>query len=154
MSLFEVIHMIESLGIENIVKVFRTVSNGPFKVFPLTDDNDVLNMVAELPRNRNVHLYLVEQDHAFVSESNDEHDLVGSDSEFGNEPNIETNVESRNDPNDESIGRDTESGSEPNVETNVESRTDPNDELVGSDTESGSKPNVEKNAQSGTDPND
>ncbi|KAL4272507.1 hypothetical protein GQ457_13G009140 [Hibiscus cannabinus] len=145
MSLFEVIHMIESLGIENTMKVFRTVPNGPFKV---------LNMVAELPRNRNVHLYLVEQDHAFVSESNDEHDPVGTDSEFGNEPNIETNVESRNYPNDESIGRDTESGSEPNVETNVESKTDPNEELVGSDTESGSKPNVETNAQFGTDPND
>ncbi|KAK8565158.1 hypothetical protein V6N12_058732 [Hibiscus sabdariffa] len=79
--------------------------------------------------------------------------LYGSDSEFGTEPNIETNVESGTYPNDEPVGRDTESGSEPNVETNDESRTDPNDEPVGSDIESGSKPNVETNAESGTDPN-
>ncbi|KAK8576416.1 hypothetical protein V6N13_032338 [Hibiscus sabdariffa] len=162
MSLFEVIHMIESLRIKSAVKVFRAVPNGAFKVLPLTDDNDVLNMVVELPKNRNVHLYLVEQDHAFLSEPNDEHEpqtndepqLIDSDSEFGTEPNIEINVESGTDPNDEPAGKDTESGSEPNVETNVESGTDPNDEPVGSDTESGSEPNVETNAESETDPND
>ncbi|KAL4283121.1 hypothetical protein GQ457_16G022570 [Hibiscus cannabinus] len=145
MSLFEVIHMIESLGIKSVVKVFRAVPNGAFKVLPLTDDNDVLNMVVELPRNRNVHMYLVEQDHAFVSEPNDEHEpqtndepqLIDSDSEFGTEPNIEINVESRTDPNDEPVGRDTEFGIEPN--TNAESETDPNDETVGSDTESETK---------------
>ncbi|KAK8669744.1 hypothetical protein V6N13_107168 [Hibiscus sabdariffa] len=138
------------------------VPNGPLKVLPLTGDNDVLSMVVELSRNRNVHLYLVEQDHAFVSEPNDEHEPqkndepepVGSDSEFGTEPNIETNVESGTNPNDELVGRDIESGGEPNVETNVESGTDPNDEPIGSDTESGSEPNVETNVESGTDPND
>ncbi|KAK8986014.1 hypothetical protein V6N11_037732 [Hibiscus sabdariffa] len=143
MPLFKVIHMIESLGIENTVKVFRAMSNGPFKVLPLTTNNDVLNIVVELPRNRNVHLYLVEQDHAFVSEPNDEHEPqtndepepVDSDSEFGTEPNIETNVESETDPIDEQVGRDTESGSELNVDTNVESGTDPNDEPICSDTE-------------------
>ncbi|KAK9010843.1 hypothetical protein V6N11_043711 [Hibiscus sabdariffa] len=162
MSLFEVIHMIESLGIKSAVKVFRAMPNGPFKVLPLTDDNDVFNMVAELPKNRNVHLYLVEQDHAFVSEPNDEHkpqtndepEPIDSDSEFGSEPNVEINVESRTGPNDESVGRDTESGSEPNVETNVESGTGPNDEPIRSDTESGSEPNVETNDESKTNPND
>ncbi|KAK8549320.1 hypothetical protein V6N13_008996 [Hibiscus sabdariffa] len=121
MSLFEVIHMIESLGIENVVKVFRAVPNRPFKVLPLTDDNDVLNMVAEFPRNCNVHLYLVEQDHTFMSELNDEHEPqtndvpepAVSDFEFGTEPNIKTNIES---------------GTEPNIETNIESGTDPTDE--------------------------
>ncbi|KAL4279621.1 hypothetical protein GQ457_03G018840 [Hibiscus cannabinus] len=158
MSLFEVIHMIESLGIKRVVKVFRAIPNGVFKVLPLTDDNDVLNMVAELPRNRNVHLYLVEQDHEFVSEPNDEHEpqtndepqLIDSDSdpnyepvgkvtESGSEPNVETNVESGTYPNNEPVGSDAESGSESNVETNVESETDPNDETVGSDTESETK---------------
>ncbi|KAK8978639.1 hypothetical protein V6N11_055625 [Hibiscus sabdariffa] len=123
MSLFEVIHMIESLGIENVVKVFRAVPNRPFKVLPLTDDNDVLNMVAEFPRNCNVHLYLVEQDHTFMSELNDEHEPqtndvpepAVSDFEFGTEPNIKTNIES---------------GTEPNIETNIESGTDPTDEPV------------------------
>ncbi|KAL4342056.1 hypothetical protein GQ457_08G016530 [Hibiscus cannabinus] len=100
-----------------------------FEVLPLTDDNDVLNMADELPRNH-------------------------SDSKFGTEPNIETNVESGTDPNDEPIGRDTTSRSKPNVETNAESRTDPNDEPIGSDTGSGSEPNVETNDESGTDPND
>ncbi|KAK8505161.1 hypothetical protein V6N12_066689 [Hibiscus sabdariffa] len=151
MSLFEVTHMIESLGIKNAVKVFRVLPNGPFKVLPFTDDNDVLNMVVELPRNRNVHLYLVEQDHAFVSEPNDEHepqtnDVPGpvvSDSEFGTEPNIETNVESGTGLTDEPIGRDIDFGSEPNVESNAEFGTDPNDEPVVSDIESGSEPNDE-----------
>ncbi|KAK8568536.1 hypothetical protein V6N12_007084 [Hibiscus sabdariffa] len=153
--------MIESLGIENAVKVFRAVANGPFKVLSFTDDNDVLNMVAELSRNRNVHLYLVEQDHVFVSEPNDEHepqtnDVPGpvvSDFEFGTEPNIETNVESGTGPTDEPVGRDIDSGSEPNVESNAESGTDPNDEPVGSDTESGSESNdehVDSDTESGT----
>ncbi|KAK8628769.1 hypothetical protein V6N13_009352 [Hibiscus sabdariffa] len=80
--------------------------------------------------------------------------LYDSDYEFGTEPNIETNVESGIDPNDEPIGRYIESRSKPNVETNAESGTDPNDEPIGSDTRFGSEPNVETNAESGTDPND
>ncbi|KAK8563432.1 hypothetical protein V6N12_035578 [Hibiscus sabdariffa] len=116
MSLFEVIHMIESLGIENAVKVFRAMTNGPFK-----------------------------QEHAFVSEpkpepvGSDSELGIEPNIEFEAQPNVETNTESGTDPNDEPVCSDTESGTEPIVETNVESGTDPNDESVGSATESGTE---------------
>ncbi|KAL4360690.1 hypothetical protein GQ457_04G026090 [Hibiscus cannabinus] len=104
MSLFEVIHMIESLGIKSAVIVFRTVPNGAFKVLPLTDDNDVLNMVSELPRNHNVHL-----DYESETDPNDE--TVGSYTES------ETKCESGFEEDDFSVDEKDDSETESVVHT-------------------------------------
>ncbi|KAK9047163.1 hypothetical protein V6N11_053016 [Hibiscus sabdariffa] len=60
MSIFEMIDMIEKLGLSYTMKIFWLVSEKPFEVKLLASDNDVLDMVSKLPRNHYVHVYLEE----------------------------------------------------------------------------------------------
>ncbi|KAK9001083.1 hypothetical protein V6N11_082875 [Hibiscus sabdariffa] len=60
MSIFEVIGMVESLGLTYTMKMYWLVSDNPFQVKPLGSDKDVLEMLSKLPRNHYVHIYLEE----------------------------------------------------------------------------------------------
>ncbi|KAK8503985.1 hypothetical protein V6N12_033202 [Hibiscus sabdariffa] len=60
MSIFEMIDMVEKLGLTYTMKIFLLVSEKPFEVKLLASDNDVLEMVSKLPRNHYVHVYLEE----------------------------------------------------------------------------------------------
>ncbi|KAK8639495.1 hypothetical protein V6N13_137871 [Hibiscus sabdariffa] len=60
MSIFEMIDMVEKLGLTYTMKIFWLVSEKPFEVKLLASDNDVFEMVSKLPRNHYVHVYLEE----------------------------------------------------------------------------------------------
>ncbi|KAL4342637.1 hypothetical protein GQ457_08G027590 [Hibiscus cannabinus] len=60
MSMFEIVDMVEKLGITYSVKVFWQLADKPIEVKQLKTDADVKEMVSNLPRDLYVHLYLEE----------------------------------------------------------------------------------------------
>ncbi|KAK8549823.1 hypothetical protein V6N13_055389 [Hibiscus sabdariffa] len=60
MSMFEIVAMVEKLGITYNVKVFWQLTDKPIEVKQLKNDGDVIKMVSNLPRDHYVHLYLEE----------------------------------------------------------------------------------------------
>ncbi|KAK9005322.1 hypothetical protein V6N11_042762 [Hibiscus sabdariffa] len=60
MSMFEIVAMVEKLGITYNVKVFWQLVDKPIEVKQLKNDGDVMEMVSNLPRDHYVHLYLEE----------------------------------------------------------------------------------------------
>ncbi|KAK8689355.1 hypothetical protein V6N13_088076 [Hibiscus sabdariffa] len=92
MSIFEMIDMVEKLGLTYTMKIFWLVSEKPFEVKLLASDNDVLEMVRKLPRNHYVHVYLEEVLTA-CSDANVEPDCNVEVSDVGSfEPEINVEV--------------------------------------------------------------
>ncbi|KAK8623588.1 hypothetical protein V6N13_118471 [Hibiscus sabdariffa] len=60
MSMFEIVSMVEKLGITYNVKVFWQLADKPIEVKQLKTDADFMEMVSNLPRDHYVHLYLEE----------------------------------------------------------------------------------------------
>ncbi|KAK8540801.1 hypothetical protein V6N13_089126 [Hibiscus sabdariffa] len=60
MSMFEIVAMVEKLGITYNVKVFWQLTDKPIEVKQLKNDGGVMEMVSNLPRDHYVHLYLEE----------------------------------------------------------------------------------------------
>ncbi|KAK8590294.1 hypothetical protein V6N13_057188 [Hibiscus sabdariffa] len=60
MFMFEIVAMVEKLGITYSVKVFWQLADKPIEVKQLKTDADVMEMVSNLPRDHYVHLYLEE----------------------------------------------------------------------------------------------
>ncbi|KAK9010184.1 hypothetical protein V6N11_036698 [Hibiscus sabdariffa] len=60
MSMFEIVAMVEKLGITYNVKVFWQLADKPIEVKQLKNDADVMEMVSNLPRDHYVHLYFEE----------------------------------------------------------------------------------------------
>ncbi|KAL4282783.1 hypothetical protein GQ457_16G021030 [Hibiscus cannabinus] len=99
MSMFELVDMIEILGIRNIVKVFRIASDG--SILPVSFDSDVMNMLFDLPRTHHVHLYVVEEEIAKQTQNEPVNEHVSEDvfeqaetefmfTEPSTEPQVET----------------------------------------------------------------
>ncbi|KAK8695947.1 hypothetical protein V6N13_001089 [Hibiscus sabdariffa] len=60
MSMFEIVAMVEKLGITYNVKVFWQLTDKPIEVKQLKYDGDVMETINNLPRDHYVHLYLEE----------------------------------------------------------------------------------------------
>ncbi|KAL4282037.1 hypothetical protein GQ457_03G025760 [Hibiscus cannabinus] len=101
MSVFELVDMVQNLGIKRPVKLFRIALDGAKKILPLCSDSDVMNMLGDLPRNHHVHIFLVEQtfEPQFENElptkpESEPHVIVDEPhTEAEVEPQIETDVE-------------------------------------------------------------
>ncbi|KAK9044008.1 hypothetical protein V6N11_072331 [Hibiscus sabdariffa] len=91
MSMFEVMGMVESLGLTYTMKMYWLVSNNPFQVKTLGSDKDILEMLSNIPRDHYVHVYLEEvrpyQFNVVSVEPNDEPSIEES---LG-EPSVEEN---------------------------------------------------------------
>ncbi|KAK8683730.1 hypothetical protein V6N13_039781 [Hibiscus sabdariffa] len=127
MSIFEMIDMVEKLGLTYTMKIFWLVSEKPFEVKLLANDNDVLEMVSKLPRNHYVHVYLEEVLTA-CSDANVEPDCNVEVSDVGSfEPEINVEVSdvavsddaivSDDDSLEENIGEPSEIRVEPNSDS-------------------------------------
>ncbi|KAK8577017.1 hypothetical protein V6N13_122014 [Hibiscus sabdariffa] len=85
MSMFEIVAMVEKLGITYNVKVFWQLADKPIEVKQLKNDGDVMEMVSNLPRDHYVHLYL-EEVVGFSETEMNEPDI--SEPEIGCEPQM------------------------------------------------------------------
>ncbi|KAK8575065.1 hypothetical protein V6N12_062742 [Hibiscus sabdariffa] len=119
MSIFELVDMVQNLGIKRPVKLFRIALDGAKKILPLCSDGDVMNMLGDLPRNHHVHIFLVEQtfEPQFENElpTKPESEPHVIEFESVDEPHIEAEVE----PQIE-IDVETEIETEPLVESETE----------------------------------
>ncbi|KAK8593794.1 hypothetical protein V6N12_045868 [Hibiscus sabdariffa] len=125
MRIFEVIGMVESLGLTYTMKMYWLVSDNPFQVKPLSSDKDVLEMLSKLPRDHYVHIYLEEvkpyQFKPASFEPNDEpsveENLVEPETNdnIDQEPSAEENI---GEPSDDSNGE--ENFVEPETYNNVD----------------------------------
>ncbi|KAK8574842.1 hypothetical protein V6N12_062520 [Hibiscus sabdariffa] len=152
MSMFELVDMIEILGIRNTVKVFRIASDG--SILPVSFDSDVMNMLVDLPRTHHVHLYVVEEEIAKQTQNEPVNEHVSEDvfeqaeTEFMfTEPQVETFSE-------DVFGQcETENCSEhytePATEPHVEHPTEP---LAEPQTEFQTEPQDEPQTQPPTKP--
>ncbi|KAK8543725.1 hypothetical protein V6N13_025896 [Hibiscus sabdariffa] len=119
MSIFELVDMVQNLGIKRPVKLFRIALDGAKKILPLCSDGDVMNMLGDLPRNHHVHIFLVEQ----TFEPQFENELPTKPE---SEPHV-IELESVDEPH-------TEAEVEPQIETDVETEIE-TEPLVEFETE-------------------
>ncbi|KAK8575584.1 hypothetical protein V6N12_063255 [Hibiscus sabdariffa] len=152
MSMFELVDMIEILGIRNTVKVFRIASDG--SILPVSFDSDVMNMLLYLPRTHHVHLYVVEEEIAMQTQNEPVNEPVNehvsedvfeqAETEFMfTEPQVETFSEDvfgqcetehcsehyTEPATEHHVEHPTEPLAEPQIESQTEFQTEPQDEL-------------------------
>ncbi|KAK9046391.1 hypothetical protein V6N11_052279 [Hibiscus sabdariffa] len=149
MSIFEMIDMVEKLGLTYTMKIFWLVSEKPFEVKLLANDNDLLEMVSKLPRNHYVHVYLEEVLTA-CSDANVEPDCnveVSDVGSFEHEINVEvSDVAGSFEPNFNVEDNDATASFEPdfNVEVSdaaIVSDDDSLEENIGEPSEIRVEPN-------------
>ncbi|KAK8521996.1 hypothetical protein V6N12_066566 [Hibiscus sabdariffa] len=158
MSMFELVDMIEILGIRNTIKVFRIASDGSNNILHVSFDSDVMNMLVDLPRTHHVHLYVVEEEIAKQTQNEPVNEHVSEDvfeqakTEFMFiEPSTEPQLETFSEDVFEQCETEhcSEHYTEPATEPYVEHPTEP---LAESQTESQTKPQDEPQTQPPTKP--
>ncbi|GMI85406.1 hypothetical protein HRI_002209900 [Hibiscus trionum] len=118
MSMFEIIGVVENLKITSGVHVFWQLEDNPLEVKQLKTDNDVIEMVRNLPRDHYLHVYLEE-----VVHDNESEFRVEVESE------IETRAVSESDSEDDEYHVESDTSSDKSIFSDSE------DELVSSEDE-------------------